>query len=110
MAKESMIRPYARQAVATLGLLVRSARTARGWSQAHLGAVCSIDRRTVAAIETGKLEVGIGTAFNVASVLNINLFDADEAEMIRLQRQQGEMVSLLPRRVDAPRKEANDDF
>lgn len=110
MVKDSNIRPYARQAVSTLGLLVRSARAARGWSQAHLGAACSIDRRTVASIEAGRPEVSIGTAFNVASVLNIQLFDADEAEMKRLHHQRGEMVSLLPRRVDAPRKEANDDF
>lgn len=47
-------------------------------------------------------EVSIGTAFNVASVLNVHLFEADEAEMKRLHHQRGEMVSLLPRSAVRP--------
>lgn len=105
------IRPYAEQALAVLGDLIRIARTDRKWTQAHLGKVCSVDRRTIAAIENGRPEVRIGTVFNVAAVLGIPLYDSDASQMSRLKRLHGEMASLIPRRVDTQRGGAvNDDF
>lgn len=45
---------------------VRALRTAKGWSQAELGARLSVSRQTVNAIETGKYSPSLPLAFKIA--------------------------------------------
>ena len=97
-------------AAAVLGQQIKAARFARKWTAAELAARIGVDRRTVAAIETGDTAVSIGNVFNAADILGVRLFGAeDRAELARLRREGRDRLALLPTRVDAPRKRAEPD-
>jgi transcriptional regulator with XRE-family HTH domain len=103
----------AADAAAVLGQQIKAARFARKWTATELAARIGVDRRTVAAIETGDPAVSIGNALNAADILGVPLFGAeDRLELARLRREGRDRLALLPTRVDAPRKkpEPDDDF
>ncbi len=103
----------AADATAVLGQQIKAARFARKWTAAELAARLGVDRRTVAAIETGDTAVSIGNAFNAADILAVPLFGAeDRTELARLRREGRDRLALLPTRVDKPRMKAelDDDF
>jgi transcriptional regulator with XRE-family HTH domain len=103
----------AADAAVVLGQQIKAARIARKWTAADLAERIGVDRRTVAAIETGDPGVSLGNAFNAADILGVPLFGAeDRAELARLRREGRDRLALLPTRVDKPRKQAepDDDF
>ena len=103
----------AADAVVVLGQQIKAARFARKWTASELAARIGVDRRTVAAIETGDPAVSIGNVFNAADILGVSLFGAeDRAELSRLRREGRDRLALLPTRVDGPRNKAepDDDF
>lgn len=103
----------AADAAAVLGQQIKAARFARKWTAAELAARIGVDRRTVAAIESGDPGVSIGNAFNAADILAVPLFGAeDRAELARLRREGRDRLALLPTRIDTARTNAepDDDF
>jgi len=55
-----------------LGKKVRTLRTAKGWPQAHLAMLCSVDERTVRRIENGEVTPSLETVQALAQALEVD--------------------------------------
>ncbi|MGH8980050.1 MAG: helix-turn-helix transcriptional regulator [Acidimicrobiales bacterium] len=88
-----------RQALELFGLEVAGARRRRRWTAVELAERAGISRTTLHKLEAGDPSVAIGTAFEVATLLGIPLFDADRAELSDLVARARDRLTLLPARV-----------
>lgn len=91
--------PQAQDAVRVLGLEVARARRARRWSQAELAERAGVSRETVRKVEHGGSAVAIGTAFDLAALVGVELFGASPGELPLLVRRGEERLAVLPSRV-----------
>lgn len=96
-------------ALVVLGNQVKLARHARGWTIADLAARLGINPRTVAHIESGSPTVAIGTVFNAAFTVGVNLFGLEGPELARARRQGEDTLALLPSKVRKPAARKDDD-
>ena len=99
-------------AIATqiLGNLIAQHRRERGWTASQLSEAIGVSPRTVSHIERGFPSVAIGAFFEAASVLGVRLFNADTAEMARLQREGLDRLALLPERTRVRSRVIHNDF
>jgi transcriptional regulator with XRE-family HTH domain len=107
------IHPYSPQtidAVRVLGLEIARARRARRWTEAGLAERAGISAVTLRNIERGAPTVGIGTVFEVATLLGIDLFGADREGLHAMVERGRDRLALLPSRVREPAGEVRDDF
>jgi transcriptional regulator with XRE-family HTH domain len=86
-------------ALAVLGHQIREARLAKGWTVADTASRLAIDHRTFRAVEQGLPTVAIGTVFNAAALLGVQLFGLDARELAQARRRGEDRLALLPRRV-----------
>jgi transcriptional regulator with XRE-family HTH domain len=101
----------AADATGVLGNQIKLARHARGWTIADFAARLGVNDRTVRKLEAGAPTVSIGTVFNAAFLVGVNLFGLTGAELARARRQGQETLALLPDKVRKPVvKEAGDEF
>ena len=70
-------------ALGVLGNQIKMARHDRGWTVADLAARLSVNLRTVTNIESGSPTVSIGTVFNAAFTVGVNLFGLEGPELAR---------------------------
>lgn len=96
-------------ALRVLGNQIRLARHARGWTIADLAARTDASRRTIANIESGAPTVAIGTVFNAAFTVGVNLFGLEGPELARARRQGEDTLALLPSKVRKPATREDDD-
>ena len=54
---------------------LRDLRTARGWSQAELGARAGVSRQAIIAIETGRFDPSLPLAFTLARLFRASIED-----------------------------------
>ena len=101
---------YSREAVALLGALIREARNERKFTVQELAERAGISRGLLQRIEKGNLKCEIGAVFEVATIIGIKLFDADESTLTKYLRQTNEKLSLLPKSVRKKSKVVHDDF
>jgi transcriptional regulator with XRE-family HTH domain len=109
MARSS--RRYSRvtlEAARLLGLRVRVARRQRRWTAEELGRRIDADRTTVGRLERGDPSVGLGLAFEAATVLGVPLFDPDDEVRAAELRRVSDQLALLPKRSRA--RKVDDDF
>lgn len=105
--------PYSPQtidAARVLGLEVARARRARRWTEAELAERVGISAITLRNIERGVPTVAIGTVFEAATILGIDLFGADAAGLHSLVERGRDRLALLPTRVRQPSGPVRDDF
>ena len=110
---KSITRTYSRytcEAVALLGALIREARNERKITAQELADRAGISRGLLQRIEKGNPKCEIGAVFEVATIVGIKLFDADEKTLIKTLRQTKEKLTLLPKYVRKTAKEVHDDF
>jgi transcriptional regulator with XRE-family HTH domain len=100
MAKRTigLSRPSA-DALAVLGQQINEARLAKGWTVADTAARLGVGPRTVRALEKGAPGVAIGTVFNAAFLVGVNLFGLDPAALAEARRRGEDTLALLPSRV-----------
>lgn len=110
MSKRIVFSPYAEDAARLLGAQIREGRQRRRWSAAELSSRIGISRPTLSKIEQGDPSVGLGVAFEAARLVGVPLFDEDRAELRSELARHRERLSLLPQRVRAPERSADDDF
>lgn len=113
MTKRSAVATRAtRDALAILGNQIKAARVQRGWTQAGMAERLGVDGRTLSAVESGSASVAIGTAFNAAFLVGVNLFGLEGDELALARRRGEETLALLPKRTRASshRRVADDDF
>jgi len=103
--------PVSRATVETLQILgasIRAARLSRGWSVEQLAQRIGVSHPTVTKVERGDPGVAIGTAFEAATVLGLELYsDAETRSRYGAQKQRE--LALLP---SAARRQRviDDDF
>jgi transcriptional regulator with XRE-family HTH domain len=113
MSKHTVIRPYSRysrEAVQLLGALIRAARKERRLTGQETAERAGISRGLLQRIEKGDMKCEIGSVFEVAAILGIKLFDADEPALARHLLHTQEQLALLPKSVRKKTKTADDDF
>jgi transcriptional regulator with XRE-family HTH domain len=101
---------YSRDATALLGSLIRAARKERKLTAQELAERAGISRGMLQRIEKGDLKCEIGAVFEVATIVGVKLFDADENTMARRLRQTRDKLALLPKSVRKRVKTVRDDF
>jgi transcriptional regulator with XRE-family HTH domain len=102
--------PYAAEAVALLGQLIRKARIERKLRAIEVTERAGISRGLLRRIETGDPGCTIGAVFEVAAIVGVRLFDTDQISLSRAVETHREIMALLPKSVRSPRLEADDDF
>jgi transcriptional regulator with XRE-family HTH domain len=100
----------ATDAARVLGLEIARVRRERRWPIIELAERAGVSPPTVRAVEAGAPTVAIGTVFELATILGIELFDAGQARMPALIARGRERLALLPARVRQPSTPVDDDF
>ena len=101
---------YSRDASELLGQLIRRARIEHKMTVAQLAERAGVSRGLVQRIEQGDPGCAIGAAFEVAAIVGVRLFDADQARLTTMLSDSKAALTLLPRAARAPKAEAKDDF
>lgn len=107
---QRLLSPYAAEAVALLGQLVRKARIERKLKVIDVTDRAGISRGLLRRIETGDPGCTIGAVFEVATIVGVRLFDSDQRALARAVETNREIIALMPKSVRNPRVEADDDF
>ena len=102
---------YGREAVTTLGQLIRIGRIERKLSMVELAERVGISRDMLRRIENGDPRCEIGAVFEAATIVGVSLFEEDRGRLASRMAEQAEKLSLLPKKVRKPRTTAvRDDF
>jgi transcriptional regulator with XRE-family HTH domain len=101
---------YSREAVELLGKLIRVARTEHKMTTTEVSERAGISRGRLQRIEKGEMTSEIGAVFEVAAIVGLKLFDADETGLSRLARQTEDKLTLLPKSVRKKQVVVKDDF
>lgn len=101
---------YGSAALSLMGRLVRAARKQRGLTTQETADRAGISRGLLQRIEKGDPKCGIGAVFEVATIVGVQLFDADEAALAGHARQTEQRLALLPKSVRRPPRSVADDF
>jgi len=101
--------PQTTEAVQVLGLQIAAARRRRHRTATDLSERARIDAKTLRKIERGDPTVAIGTVFEVAGLVGVNLFDTEPHQLSDLRARLTDQLALLPRRVADITAETDDD-
>ena len=101
---------YSRDAVALLGGLIREARKERKLTAQEVADRAGISRGLLQRIEKGGLKCEIGVAFEVAAIVGVKLFGADETMLSIYLRQTRDKLALLPKSIRKKPRAVHDDF
>ncbi|WP_413909823.1 helix-turn-helix transcriptional regulator [Desulfobacula sp.] len=101
---------YSRDAAALLGALIREARNERKLTAQELADRAGISRSLLQRIEKCNLKCELGVVFEVATIVGIKLFEADESALTKYLSQTREKLALLPKSVRKNSKTVYDDF
>ena len=99
-----------RQALSILGKLIRIGRIERGMTAQDLADRAGISRTTLFNIEKGASGAEIGTAFEVATIAGVRLFEVDERALAVQETHLDQKMTLLPNSVRHSNIEVDDDF
>ena len=101
---------YSADAVRLIGGLIKVARKARGLTVQDVSERAGISRGLLQRIEKGSMKCSIGAVFEVAAILGVKLFDADETTLSKHIRQNEDILTLMPKSIRKKTRVANDDF
>ncbi|MCP3936884.1 MAG: helix-turn-helix transcriptional regulator [Actinomycetia bacterium] len=110
MKKTRTYSPYALEAARILGTEVARARRERRWTHKDLAARAGITPPTLRKVESGDPTVGLGTAFEVAALVGVRLFDVDANGLSEVATRSNDRLALLPQRVRKSEGAVKDDF
>ena len=101
---------YAKAAGALLGQLIRKARIDKKMTAAEVAERAGLSRGLLRRIENGDLGCTLGSVFEVASIVGVRLFDADETSLSGALVSNTAVMTLLPKAIRAPRAKPDDNF
>lgn len=101
---------YSRAATALLGGLIRAARKEHKLTAQEVADRAGISRGLLQRIEKGDLKCEIGAVFEVATIVGVKLFDADEIALATHLGRTKEKLALLPKSVRKRPRAVRDDF
>jgi DNA-binding XRE family transcriptional regulator len=99
------ISPTARTAVGILGESIRAGRLRRGWTVAALAERVGVSDTTMTKVERGDPSVSIGTMFEAATLVGVELYGDRRDVAAHLARAE---LALLPKRARQRRVVDND--
>lgn len=111
--KQTRTQPYSRysaDAVQLLSSLIKAARKERKLTMQDIADRAGISRGLVQRIEKGDMKCSIGTVFEVAAILGVRLFDADETSLTKNLRHNEDKLALMPKSIRKKARVINDDF
>ena len=98
------------QAIKVFATQIQIARKKHRWSEAELAERAGTTRPTIRRIEQGSPSTELGLYFEIANLLGIPLFDADNQRLSAIQGNLNLQLAVLPKRVSADNSEIFDDF
>lgn len=101
---------YTSGASLLLGRLIRAARKERKLTAQELAERAGISRGLLQRIEKGDLKCEIGAVFEVAAIVGVRLFDADQTTLTKHLRQTEDKLALLPKSIRKKAIAVRDDF
>jgi len=102
--------PHTLEATQLLGLEVARGRRDRRWTLADLAARSGVSVATLRKVERGDPTVGLGTAFEVAVLVGVRLFDVDHGDLGAQVARSEERLAVLPQRIRQTNDQVKDDF
>jgi transcriptional regulator with XRE-family HTH domain len=109
MAKIVNYSPRTIEAAELLGTQVRIGRLERRWTVQELAERVGVSVVTLRKIERGDPSVGLGVAFEAATLTGVPLFYEERSRLSTELGRAADRLAVLPNRVRKPR-EVDDDF
>jgi DNA-binding XRE family transcriptional regulator len=91
--------PVVTGALVVIGQEIRTARQEHGWTIEELADRAGVSEKTVRTIEAGSPTPAIGTVFELAWLVGLNLLGRDEVELPTLIARGEDRLALAPKRV-----------
>jgi transcriptional regulator with XRE-family HTH domain len=110
MRREYTYSRQARAALELLGVEIARGRRARRWTVADLAERAGISAPTLRAVERGEPTVGIGTVFELATLVGLQLFGLDAPGLASATARARDRLAVLPARVREPASPLKQDF
>jgi DNA-binding XRE family transcriptional regulator len=101
---------YSRDALLALSQLIRCARIGRKMTTQELADRAGISRGLLQRIEKADPACAIGAVFEVAAIVGVRLFDADQATLATTISANNATLALLPKSVRPLSTKVKDDF
>ncbi|QPB20046.1 helix-turn-helix transcriptional regulator [Rhizobium sp. 007] len=101
---------YSRDALVLLSQMIKRARIERTLTTQELADRAGISRGLLQRIEKGDPGCAIGAVFEVAAIVGIRLFDADQATLAIGISANTSTLALLPKSVRPSGRKVEDDF
>ena len=98
------------EAAVLLGRLIRLGRKERKLTAEELAERTGVSRKTLQRIERGDPKVEIGIVFEAATIVGINLFDADDGRLTQKIERAEDKIALLPKHIHKSSKGVRDEF
>lgn len=105
-------RPYSPVAVSAaemLGLMIRSARLERNMTATELAERGGVSRPLLRRVENGDMGVSIGAVFEIAAILGVPLFEADEERLSMRLGHERRVAGFLRKRAYQAQLGTSDD-
>ena len=110
MSKRRTYSKYAQDAATLLGKQIKLGRKQRKWTEHNLADRAGISRATLQKIENGEMSCAIGSVFEVATLVGINLVENDKLPLSKHIEQMGDKIALLPQRIQVKTRKLDDGF
>ena len=101
---------YSTAALLAFSQLIRRARIERRLTTQELADRAGISRGLLQRIEKGDPGCAIGIVFEVAAILGLRLFDADQATLAASVSANKAILTLLPKSIRLSSMQVKDDF
>ena len=109
MKRPHTFSPSTVEAAQLLGARIRLARRERRWTLQELADRVGVTHVTMRKVERGDLTVGLGVAFEAATVVGVPLFHEDRSRRSLEAGRVDDRLAVLPQLVRKP-IEVDDDF
>lgn len=104
------VSPAVTTALGIVGREIRLARQERGWTLQDLADRAGISEKTVRSVEGGSPRAAVGTVFELAWLVGLNLLGRDDADLPQLASHENARLALAPKRVRKSARPPRDRF
>ncbi len=101
---------YPLESVSLLASLIRASRIENKLSTTEVAERAGISRSLLQRIEKGDPKCNIGAFFEVATIVGVKLFDADDTTLNKHIRRIEDKLTLLPKAIHKKKRKIDDDF
>ena len=108
--KKTTYAESSKNSIILFGHLVQAARKEKKLTAQDVASRAGISRNFLRRIEKGDPKCNIGAFFEVATIVGVKLFDADETSLNKHIRQVEDKLTLLPKAIHKKKRKVDDDF